>query len=149
MHIRKYTPADKQAVMELFQLNTPAYFSPEEEKDLLYYLENHAENYYLIESEGETAGCGGFNFSDDGSTGRISWDIVHPAHQKKGLGSHLTRYRIRKMTEHESVRLISVRTSQLAFRFYEKLGFVLRETVSDYWAPGFDLYRMEYPLSRK
>ena len=43
-----------------------------------------------------------------------------------------------------SVRRITVRTSQLAFGFYEKRGFELKGIEKDYWAEGFDLYRMEY-----
>ena len=43
-----------------------------------------------------------------------------------------------------SVLRITVRTSQLAFGFYEKRGFELKGIEKDYWAEGFDLYRMEY-----
>lgn len=141
--IRKYTPADRDAVIGLLRLNTPTYFSPTEEKDLLYYLDHHAENYYVVALENEPVGCGGFNFSDDLTVGKISWDIFHPHHQGQGLGSLLTRYRIEKMKEFPGIQIISVRTSQLVYRFYEKFGFQLRETVKDYWAEGFDLYRME------
>lgn len=144
-NIRKYTENDRQHVIHLLRLNTPVYFSPSEEKDLIYYLDNHVENFYLIESGRELVGCGGFNFSDDLSVGKISWDIFHPDYQGKGFGSLLTKYRIEKMKEYDHVKTISVRTSQLVYKFYEKFGFELKETVKDYWAEGFDLYRMEFP----
>lgn len=143
MTIRTYTPADKEAILHLLRLNTPEYFSPTEEKDLIDYLENHAEHFFVVESENAIVGCGGYNLSDDLTQGRISWDIFHPQHQGKGLGSMLTKYRIEKLKAYPGIA-ISVRTSQLAFRFYEKLGFTVKEVVKDYWADGFDMYRMDY-----
>ena len=146
MTIRAYRATDRENVLRLLRLNTPQYFAPSEEKDLVYYLDHHASHYFVVESGGELLGCGGFNFSDDRTVGKISWDIFHPAHQGKGLGSVLTRYRIERLKAYDSVRIISVRTSQVAFKFYEKFGFQLREVVKDYWAEGFDLYRMEFPV---
>jgi ribosomal protein S18 acetylase RimI-like enzyme len=148
MTIREYAANDRENVLRLLRLNTPQYFAPSEEKDLEYYLDNHADHYFVIESGGEVLGCGGFNFSDDRTVGKISWDIFHPDHQGKGLGSALTRYRIERLKEYDSLRIISVRTSQVAFKFYEKFDFRLREVVKDYWAEGFDLYRMDFPVER-
>ena len=148
MTIRPYSAADMENVLHVLRLNTPRYFAPSEEGDLVHYLDHHAQHYFVVESGGEVLGCGGFNFSDDGTVGKISWDIFHPDHQGKGLGSALTRYRIERLKEYDAVRIISVRTSQVAYQFYEKFGFRLREVVKDYWAEGFDLYRMEFPVER-
>jgi ribosomal-protein-alanine N-acetyltransferase len=144
--IRPYTQEDQTALILLLRLNTPEYFATSEEEDFLYYLNNHAANHYVLEVDGQILGCGGFNFSDDLTVGKISWDILHPHHQEKGLGRRLTLYRIEKMREVPSVCTISVRTSQLVYKFYEKLGFELKETAKDYWAAGFDMYRMEQPV---
>jgi len=141
--IRPYAPSDKEAVLSLLRLNTPAYFATSEEGDFVHYLHHELELYYVLELNREIVGCGGINFADNKTHGRISWDMFHPAHQGKGLGSQLTRFRINRLKEMDGIRLISVRTSQLAFQFYEKLGFELKESVKDYWAPGFDMYRME------
>ena len=103
--------------MELLRLNTPRYFAPEEAADLDAYLERERELYYVLLHEERIVGCGGINFADGGTVGKISWDMVHP--QYRG-------------------------TSQLAFGFYEKRGFELKGIEKDYWAEGFDLYRMEY-----
>lgn len=142
--IRAYEPGDKAAVLHLLRLNTPAYFAPEEEKDLIHYLDHERELYFVIDCDGQVAACGGINFFTDKKQARLSWDIVHPQHQGKALGSRLVRHRIEKIKETENVEQIMVRTSQLAFPFYEKNGFELSEVVKDYWAPGFDLYSMEY-----
>jgi len=144
INIREYKKSDKESVLNLLRLNTPQYFSHDEEKDLIRYLDNEIENYYVITCENRIAGCGGFNFSGDPTTGRISWDIFHPEFQGKGLGTYLLKYRIEKLKNYSRLKTISVRTSQLVYKFYEKSGFTLKEVIEDYWAEGFDLYRMEY-----
>ena len=140
--IREYEPADKEAVMELLRLNTPRYFAPEEAADLDAYLERERELYYVLLHEERIVGCGGINFADGGTVGKISWDMVHPQYRGKSLGTRLLRHRIEKLEAMRSVRRITVRTSQLAFGFYEKRGFELKGIEKDYWAEGFDLYRM-------
>lgn len=147
MIIRKHIDSDRKRIMELLKLNTPKYFSPEEEEDLIDYLDNHADNYYIIEDDNVIVGCGGFNLSEDGETGKISWDIFDPQRQGKGYGSALTKFRIQRIKEIEGVKIVSVRTSQLVYPFYEKFGLELREVVRDYWAEGFDLYRLDSDIN--
>lgn len=142
--IREYCPQDKTSVLNLLRLNTPRYFSPEEENDLIYYLDNEVEYYFVIEFDKTIIGSGGFNFSGDETNGKISWDIFHPEFQGKSFGSMLLLYRIEKLQQFKNIKTITVRTSQLVYKFYEKLGFKLIETVEDYWAKDFHLYKMEY-----
>jgi len=143
MNIRAYHTSDDQAIIALLRLNTPAYFAPSEEEDLLDYFAHHIDHYYVVESAGAIVGCGGFNLTPDGKTAKISWDIIHPDSHGKGIGSQLTVFRIREMLKIDSVEIISVRTSQLVYIFYEKFGLEVKEIVKDFWADGFDLYRME------
>ncbi|MFB9864764.1 GNAT family N-acetyltransferase [Rufibacter immobilis] len=142
--IRVYKVVDKPLVLHLLRLNTPTYFAPEEEKDLLHYLAHEVEEYYVLECDGEVVGCGGVNYDQNRTIGKISWDILHPEHQGKGLGSLLLLYRIKNLREQPQIKQITVRTSQLVYLFYEKHGFQLRQITRDYWSPGFDLYHMEY-----
>src|SRR5690606_1790046 len=148
MLIRKYTTTDMPKIILLLRLNTPKYFAPEEEKDFLAYLKQDADNYYVIEENNIITGSGGFNLTEDRATGKISWDIIHPDCHGKGLGTKLMRFRIEQMKEIKSVNKISVRTSQLAYRFYEKFGLQLREVIKDYWASGFDLYRLDNDVDK-
>ena len=142
--IREYMPDDKRRVMNLIRLNTPEYFAPEEEADLSEYLDRWRELYYVLETGGEIVGCGGINFADHHTTGKISWDIIHPAWKRKSLGTRLLQFRLEKLKSIAGIRRITVRTSQAAYRFYQKRGFVLNEIKKDYWADGLDLYGMEY-----
>jgi ribosomal protein S18 acetylase RimI-like enzyme len=143
MIIRKYIDSDRIRVVELLKLNTPQYFSPTEEEGLIDYLNNHADNFYVLEIENNIICCGGFNFAEDPEIVRISWGIVDPKFQGKGFGSELTRFRINKMKEIPGVKILSVRTSQMTYKFYEKFGFKVREIAKDFWADGYDMYRMD------
>lgn len=143
MTIRPYSPADDPALLELLHLNTPQYFAESEKADLINYLANHIDHYYIVELDEKVVGCGGFNRTTDGIKGVLSWDILHPNAQGKGIGSALAKFRIAEMQK-MGLTEIGVRTSQHAYQFYEKMGFTLKEVVKDYWAEGFDLYEMEF-----
>lgn len=147
MLIRKYKDSDKDSLLELLKLNTPTYFAPEEREDLIDYLANHIEYYYVVEVDGKILGCGGFNLTEDRKTAKISWDIIHPDSQGKGVGSALTKFRIQRIKEIEGIQTVSVRTSQLVFKFYEKFGLELKEKVKDFWAEGLDMYRLECDIN--
>ena len=141
--IRPYTPADKEQVLQIFRLNIPAYFSTEEEEGLSNYLDHELELYYVIDVDGRVIGSGGINFEDEKRTGIISWDIIHPDYQGKKLGSKLVRHRLEVLNGMDQIELIRVRTAQFTEGFYARQGFQLVEVIKDYWAKGYDLYRME------
>jgi [ribosomal protein S18]-alanine N-acetyltransferase len=144
--IREYILEDKEKILELLRMNTPAFFSSDEEADLIFYLDNEIEKYFVVEMENEIVGCGGINFKEEGSVGLLSWDFLHPNFQRMGIGKGLLHHRLKLLKSIPEIKTIRVRTSQHANSFYEKGGFVLKEKVKDYWAVGFDLYLMEYRL---
>lgn len=142
--IREYQPEDKSKVIHLLRLNTPQYFAVEEEKDFNRYLEDERELYYVLLYDDEIVGCGGINFTTDKKIGKISWDLFHPDYQGMSLGTKLLKYRMEKLHSMDCIQKITVRTSQIVYKFYEKQGFELIEIIKDYWAVGFDMYYMEY-----
>ncbi len=147
MVIRPYNDSDREAIVELLRLNTPEYFSRDEHNDLTDYLEEHLEYYYVVVVDDAILGCGGINLSQDGKTAMLSWDIVQPEYHGKGIGSALMKFRIQQIEKIAGVVTLSVRTSQLVYKFYEKFGLELREIVTDYWATGFDMYRLDCELT--
>lgn len=140
--IRPYQSKDFDDILIIFMCNTPTYFSIDEEGDLINYLENEIEEYYVVESDGRILGCGGINFFDP-PCARLSWDLIHPEFQGLGLGSLLVNFRLDRLKKLK-VAEISVRTSQLAFEFYRRHGFHVVEVIEDYWAEGYDLYDMKF-----
>ena len=149
MTIRPYTASDKAALINLFRLNTPGFFSPTEEAEFVHFLDHPIEHYYVVELNNDIVGCGGYAF-DDPHTAVICWDMIHPDYHGKGIGKALLQYRLDEIRQFEDIHHIVVRTSQIVYRFYEKSGFKVKQVEKDYWAKGFDLYRMEmitHPLA--
>lgn len=144
MQIRAYQPADKSALLHVLRKNIPRYFAPEEEADYKDYLSDHAEHYYVVTDHDKVIGAGGYNYAADEV--RISWDFIDPAWQGRGVGRKLLSYRMEQIKKDASVQEVVVRTSQHAWSFYAKSGFVLEYSKEDYWAPGFDLYYMKCRL---
>jgi ribosomal-protein-alanine N-acetyltransferase len=141
--IEAYTIRDKEVVLDLLRLNTPTYFSLEEINEFSEYLDSKIDRYFVIKTGNIIVGCGGINYSTDRTIGKLSWDILHPNFQRQGFGTLLLNYRLGILKNDTSVIKITVRTSQLAYKFYEKSGFKLTNIVKDYWADGFDLYQMD------
>ncbi|WP_299709222.1 GNAT family N-acetyltransferase [uncultured Pontibacter sp.] len=146
--IRPYALSDKQDLINILRLNTPAYFAPEEEEEFVDYIDNKREDYFVIEEAGRIVGAGGLNYFDNNTWARISWDLVHPDFQGQGIGKELTLFRIGEIKNKGTIRLIQVRTSQVVYLFYQRLGFELEKTEKDYWAPGFDLYQLKMEMNK-
>lgn len=146
--IRTYDGEDLEGVLSLIRANTPAFFDPSEEEEFKEYLETEREDYFVIVDQGKIIACGGINYFPDDNIARIAWDMIHPDHHCEGLGSKLVKYRLDHIARNASVSKVLVRTSQLVFRFYEKMGFELKEVVKDHWAIGYDMYVMEQDVER-
>ncbi len=144
--IRPYHPSDKPALLQLIKQNTPTYFAPKEQADFKTYLAENIEAYFVIEEHHHLLGCGGINYENQGKTGIISWDIVHPEFHQKGYGSRLLKHRIKLLKGNPAVTKVKVRTAQYTYKYYEKHGFTLVNISQDYWSKGYDLYDMEMPL---
>ncbi|CAZ98331.1 GNAT family N-acetyltransferase [Zobellia galactanivorans] len=143
--IRKYSNKDKPKIIELLRKNTPAFFAPSEEADLSNYLDREVEDYFVYEENAVIIGAGGINYFPKLRLARISWDIINPNFQGKGVGRTLIQHRLDHLKGIENMDSIVVRTTQLAHKFYEKMGFELEKTEKDFWAKGFDLYQMKMP----
>jgi len=140
--IREYTEKDMENVLALFDRNVPDFFAQSEKDGFIYFLNHEKEDYYIIEQEQKILGCGGINYFLKDAQATISWDIIHPEYQGKGLGRQLTTFRLDILLQNQKVKEIIVRTSQFTYPFYEKMGFYLISTEQNYWAPGIDLYYM-------
>lgn len=144
--IRPYTHQDKIKVIDLLRQNTPKYFDPSEENDLVKYLEHELEDYFVYEENSQIMAAGGINYFPEEKSARISWDIIHPQSQGRGIGRKLIEHRMNHIKNNKNIDSVIVRTSQNAYLFYEKMGFTLEKVEKDYWAKDYHLYLMTMPL---
>lgn len=141
--IREYSNKDKAGLIDLLRKNTPEYFDFSEETDFVNYLENEVEYYFVYEENSQIIGAGGINYFQKERLARISWDMIDPNYQGKGIGSKLVRHRIDYLNKNPNIEFIVVRTTQLVYKFYEKMGFELEKIEKDFWAKNYDLYQMK------
>ena len=140
--IRKYKEEDKHALVNIMQNNIPKYFAETELSDYKEYLEEEIEEYFIASMDNRIIAAGGINYDRPRQLAKISWDIVDVPFHHQGIGSLLLEHRFQVISNKKDIKSIIVRTSQHAFGFYEKKGFKLLERHKDYWAKGFDMYKM-------
>jgi len=140
--IRPYQPTDAESLLVVFRKNVPAAFGESEVADYVDFLRVNPDPYFVAEHDGQMAGACGCGVKNDGITGRIAWIFSDPDFAGLGVGSALVRHCLAQLRANSAVTLIECRTSQVAYRFFEQLGFLLQRTEPDYWVPGFDLYFM-------
>ena len=141
--IRKYKSEDKKDLVKVLDHNVPKYFAETELADYEEYLDKHIQDYYVAVLEDKIIAGGGINYVKEKQIAKISWDIVDLPYHHQGIGSMLLSHRLEILSSKKDVKNIIVRTSQYAYQFYEKKGFKLLERHKDYWAPGFDMYKMK------
>ncbi|MGB0176151.1 MAG: GNAT family N-acetyltransferase [Owenweeksia sp.] len=140
--VRTYRNEDMGSLLHIMDLNTPKYFDPSERKGFERYLQKETEDYFVVEKDGKTVGCGGLNYEAGGTEAVFSWGMIHPALHGKGLGTALCKHRMRHIRSQTGIERVIVRTSQHTQGFYSKLGFQLKKMENDYWGKGLHLYYM-------
>lgn len=142
--IRKFKLEDKDQLIEIFKNNVPKYFAETEVDDYEEYINGKVQDYYVALLGSIVIAAGGINYDKDRQLAKINWDIVDIPFQKQGIGTLLLKHRLEVINNKKDIKSIIVRTSQHAYGFYEKMGFKLLERHKDYWAKGFDMYKMVY-----
>ena len=141
--IRKYTPADKLKLIDIFKLNIPSYFDPSELTDFTDFLEHDPDTYYTLEVEDTIIGGIGYSINEVDSSGSITWIFIHPDHAGKGYGRLAMDHCLKRLRSSPAIKTLIVKTSQHANEFFESFGYKLIKTEKDYWGVGLDLYLME------
>lgn len=142
--IRRFKIDDKAQLVEILKNNVPKYFAETEVNDYVEYIDSKLQDYYVAQLKDRIIAGGGINYDRNKQLAKISWDIVDTSFQKQGIGSLLLKHRLEVIENKKNIKSIVVRTSQYAYEFYEKQGFKLLERHKDYWAKGFDMYKLVY-----
>jgi N-acetylglutamate synthase-like GNAT family acetyltransferase len=146
IQIREYHPNDHDQLIQLMKLNIPHYFDDSELSEFSFYLKEEIEDYFVVEADAKIVGCGGINYEAEQYRAVISWDMIHPSFQGKGIGKALLDHRIARVKSQAHLTELLVRTSQHTWVFYRKSGFELMFVKKDFWAKDIDLYQMVMKL---
>lgn len=141
--LNAYSSENKKQLLDIFKQNIPTYFALHELDEFSSYLEKMSESYLCIYANNKLIGGIGHEVRMSDNSGRINWIFVHPEYFGTGAGKKAVLHCLEILSAKKEVKKYLVRTSQLVFPFFEKLGFVTTQIKKDYWAEGLDLYEME------
>ena len=144
--IRSAQKQDFKFLSKIFSLNVPKYFDKKELNDFKkYFNSKNIESYFIIESQGKVVGGGGYAY-ENMKTARICWLFIDPNYHGFGFGKKLVNYCIKILKNNRRLNVIEVETSNLTYKFYEKLNFKIEYIKKDYWPNNDDLYFMKIDL---
>ena len=144
--IRTAQKQDFKFLSKIFLLNVPKYFDKKELDDFKkYFNSKNLESYFIIESKGKEVGGGGYAYENI-KTARICWLFIHPNYHGLGLGKKLVNHCVKILKNDRKLSVIEVETSNLTYKFYEKLNFKIEYIKKDYWPNNDDLYFMKIDL---
>jgi ribosomal protein S18 acetylase RimI-like enzyme len=144
--IRSAQKQDFKILSKIFSLNVPKYFDKKELNDFKkYFNSKNLESYFIIESQGKVVGGGGYAY-ENMKTARICWLFIDPNYHGFGFGKKLVNYCIKILKNNRRLNVIEVETSNLTYKFYEKLNFKIVYIKKDYWPNNDDLYFMKIDL---
>ncbi len=144
--IRSAQKQDFKFLSKIFSLNVPKYFDKKELNDFKkYFNSKNLESYFIIESQGKVVGGGGYAY-ENMKTARICWLFIDPNYHGFGFGKKLVNYCIKILKNNRKLNVIEVETSNLTYKFYEKLNFKIEYIKKDYWPNNDDLYFMKIDL---
>jgi [ribosomal protein S18]-alanine N-acetyltransferase len=151
MVIREYKATDRKRCIDIFKSNIPIFFTPQELTEFESWLDeqvaekpvNTAINfYYVLEEENTVIACGGFHLNTLLSQATMTWGMVDRKWHRKGFGKKLLEYRIQHIKTLLPTATICLDTTQHAYQFFERLGFVVTQITDNYYAQGLDRYDM-------
>ena len=123
--IRSAQKQDFKFLSKIFSLNVPKYFDKKELDDFKkYFNSKNLESYFIIESQGKVVGGGGYAY-ENMKTARICWLFIDPNYHGFGFGKKLVNYCIKILKNNRKLNVIEVETSNLTYKFYEKLNLKL------------------------
>ena len=145
MKFRKYNPKDKQVLVDILLSNCPKYFIESDQSDLIDFLDNYADdNYLVVETQDQIIGCGGHYTK--GNVHGIAWVMFRHG----SLGHRQLLPTADKFFQEIESRLraegnfydIHISTTQLMEKLFNRYDFKTVSVVENGFGQGLHQYDM-------
>ncbi len=137
---KHYEACDRDACLSLFNENCPEFFAPNEKADYEEFLDQDYPGYYMVYADDVLAGV--FGIMDLGhETFCISWIMLTRNVQGKGVGSAMMKKALEDARA-QKAKIITISTSHLAFKFFEKFGAEIVKRIKHGWGPNMHKIEM-------
>lgn len=138
---RPYTPADREACLELFDANCPGFFAPNERNDYADFLDAEPKGYEACIVGDRLAGAFGL-IAGSAQRMHLNWILLDPKFQGLGIGSAIMD-RIATVAVASGIHVVDIAASHKSAPFFAKFGAVATATTHDGWGPGMHRVDME------
>lgn len=150
MQFAEYEKKYRPRVLEIFRSNCPKYFNTHDENNLINFLDNYADQNYLVVFENEEIiGCGG-HYTKEESHG-IAWSMFERnAIGPKKLLASTDRFYAEieaRILQEEKFYNIYINTTQLMERLFQRYGYNTYEVIQHGFGKGLHEYKMRKQLS--
>ncbi len=141
--IVKFAQNVESRCIEIFLSNQGKYFDQSELTMFSDFLKNESltEEFYTIMEDGIILGCGGIEKTGPKQVD-LTWGMIHRDHHRIGFGRALLMFRMDRIRDLFGDVTVRIETSQHVKGFFEKHGFVSKETKIDGFGKGIDCVLM-------
>jgi N-acetylglutamate synthase-like GNAT family acetyltransferase len=131
MELRPYVSADREACLQVFDSNVPAFLNAASRVDFETFLDHPPGPYFVMEHDGRVLGCGGYKVTPESGHGELVWGMIRNDAQRLGLGRLLLMFRLREVGKVGGIHSVRAETSRQAARFFEGQGFKMAGAVEN------------------
>ena len=146
--MRPYADADRGAVLEIFEANTPAFFGADERgwlEDSLDALDGPA---FVVALDGEAVAFGGYEVWEYYDKALLVWGMAHPRVHGAGVGRWLLLARLARIArETPATSWASVDTSPRVAPFFLRHGFGTASVWPRGYRAGGTLHELRFDLT--
>ncbi len=142
---RNYTSGYLEDCLELFDANSPEYFSPNEKADYEQFLRSGSQQYELCCVGEQIAGAYGLS-GQDTIYRNLNWIMLNPRWHGIGIGATIMERAIYE-ARREKVQVIHIAASHKSAGFFEKFGAHRHSFQENGWGKGMHRVDMELELS--
>lgn len=153
MHVRRYSPADREALLAIFDDNCPAFFAPNERDDFAAFLDAldivpegpvDGYGYVVVEHDGRVVGAHGVREDSDTDGCRLTWIMHAMSVQGRGFGRQVME-RVLRVARANGAASVGIAASDRSAPFFARFGATVEQVTPDGWGPG--MHRVDMRLS--
>ncbi|MDQ8205759.1 GNAT family N-acetyltransferase [Pelagicoccus sp. SDUM812003] len=146
--IREYLPTDYDVCSEIYSKNESGRFPPNYLSKFQDYLKNEEAIVLVIEEDSKVVGTGGIcllEYTDEITMAALSFGLIDPDYQRKGLGTMLLCARICFLKPQKNWDLIMTSAGNGTESFYKRIGFQFVVTTNDEFGTELESYHVKLP----
>ncbi|MBI0476473.1 GNAT family N-acetyltransferase [Sphingomonas sp. MA1305] len=147
--VRAYDPADRAAVLAIFDSNLPEYFGAGDREWLEETLDDPDGPAFVVTVDGAAAAFGGYELWEHYNKALLYWGMASRRFHRAGLGRLLLFARLAHAAQaaEPATRWVTVDTSPRVAPFFERCGFETTAVWPQGYRSGMTMHELRFDLA--